>query len=54
MKKLEKEQEARNNPTDEALQAERTRYYLRLRQLCRQMGWDIHKLLPIVSPKREI
>ena len=54
MKKLEKEQEARNNPTDEALQADRTRYYLRLRQLCRQMGWDINKLLPNVQVKRKI
>jgi len=33
-------------PEGRAAQAKRTRYYLELRRICRERGWDINKLLP--------
>jgi len=43
---VKKDLDAMATPEGRAAQASRTRYYLELRRLCRERGWDIKKLLP--------
>jgi hypothetical protein len=46
MGKLVKEQlDLMNTPEGRAGLQKRTRYYLELRRLCKERGWDINKLL---------
>jgi len=42
--KVKQHIEAMNTPEGHAEQAKRTRFYLELRRLARQRGWDINKL----------
>jgi hypothetical protein len=41
---VKKDLDAMATPEGRAAQASRTRYYLELRRLCRERGWDIKKL----------
>ncbi len=42
---VKKDLDAMATPEGRAAQASRTRYYLELRRLCRERGWDINKIL---------
>jgi hypothetical protein len=42
--KWKEELDAMATPEGRAAQASRTRYYLELRRLCRERGWDINKI----------
>ena len=42
---VKKDLDALTTPEGRAAQAERTRFNLELRRICRELGWDIKKLL---------
>ena len=42
---VKKDLDAMATPEGRAAQANRTRYYLELRRLCRERGWNINKII---------
>jgi hypothetical protein len=42
---VQKDLDDLTTPEGRAAQASRTRYYLELRRLCRERGWDVNKIL---------
>lgn len=42
---VKKDLDAMATPEGRAAQASRTRYYLELRRLCRERGWNVHEIL---------
>ena len=46
---LQEEIDLMDNPEVRAKHAKRTRFYLELRQLCKQQGWNVNNILKIFT-----